>query len=102
MKTCDKTPWRGHLRIFGAVRRLSLGAGNAVHQAHPALRVSEKAVVLWVTYTMYPHGCRLDSRTVVVTPPHRRAMDSRLPLDLATLIQTVGYLGIFLIVFADS
>jgi len=29
-------------------------------------------------------------------------MDSLLPLDLATLIQTVGYLGIFLIVFADS
>ena len=24
------------------------------------------------------------------------------PIDLATLIQTVGYLGIFLIVFADS
>jgi membrane-associated protein len=29
-------------------------------------------------------------------------MDSLLPIDLATLIQTVGYLGIFLIVFADS
>ena len=29
-------------------------------------------------------------------------MDSLLSLDLATLIQTVGYLGIFLIVFADS
>jgi membrane-associated protein len=29
-------------------------------------------------------------------------MDSFLPIDLATLIQTVGYLGIFLIVFADS
>jgi membrane-associated protein len=29
-------------------------------------------------------------------------MDTLLPLDLATLIQTVGYLGIFLIVFADS
>jgi membrane-associated protein len=29
-------------------------------------------------------------------------MDSLLPLDLATLIQAVGYLGIFLIVFADS
>jgi len=29
-------------------------------------------------------------------------MDSLLSIDLATLIQTVGYLGIFLIVFADS
>ena len=29
-------------------------------------------------------------------------MDSLLPIDLATLIQTVGYLGIFLIVCADS
>jgi len=29
-------------------------------------------------------------------------MDALLPIDLATLIQTVGYLGIFLIVFADS
>jgi membrane-associated protein len=29
-------------------------------------------------------------------------MDSLLPMDLATLIQAVGYLGIFLIVFADS
>ncbi len=29
-------------------------------------------------------------------------MDSLIPLNLATLIQTVGYLGIFLIVFADS
>lgn len=29
-------------------------------------------------------------------------MDSLLPLNLATLIHTVGYLGIFLIVFADS
>lgn len=29
-------------------------------------------------------------------------MDSLLSLDLATLIQAVGYLGIFLIVFADS
>src|SRR6266571_5229374 len=44
----------------------------------------------------------LDSRAIVVTPPHRRAMGSLLPIDLATLIQTVGYLGIFLMVFADS
>ncbi len=29
-------------------------------------------------------------------------MDSLLPIDLATLIRTVGYLGIFLMVFADS
>ena len=29
-------------------------------------------------------------------------MDSLLPIDLATLIQDVGYLGIFLMVFADS
>jgi len=29
-------------------------------------------------------------------------MDSLLPIDLVTLIHTVGYLGIFLIVFADS
>jgi membrane-associated protein len=29
-------------------------------------------------------------------------MDSLLPIDLATLIRSVGYLGIFLIVFADS
>jgi hypothetical protein len=29
-------------------------------------------------------------------------MDSLLPMDLATLIRAVGYLGIFLIVFADS
>src|SRR4030095_4677077 len=41
-------------------------------------------------------------RAIVVTPPRRGAMDSFLPIDLATLIQTVGYLGIFLIVFADS
>src|SRR5437016_2852597 len=44
----------------------------------------------------------LDFRPIVVTPPHRRPMDSLLPIDLATLIQTMGYLGIFLIVFADS
>ena len=37
-----------------------------------------------------------------MAPPHRPVMDSLLPIDLATLIQTVGYLGIFLIVFADS
>jgi membrane-associated protein len=29
-------------------------------------------------------------------------MDSLIPMDLATLIQAVSYLGIFLIVFADS
>jgi membrane-associated protein len=29
-------------------------------------------------------------------------MDSLLPIDLVTLIRSVGYLGIFLIVFADS
>src|SRR5262245_12257935 len=39
---------------------------------------------------------------VTTVSPYRHAMDSLLPLDLATLIRTVGYLSIFLIVFADS
>lgn len=36
-----------------------------------------------------------------VPPSHRRALDSLLPLDRATLVQPVGYLGIGLIVLAD-